>query len=143
MSSSGQDGVLLDTLHRSVLSLGRGFDVTSDTRLLYCKGAPGSTLVDIDELNTRDLIPGLSNVSIDIDIVEEASGRNTTPVLPFLQVLIDFVDDLIANYFPSNLDYWVNFSSIISLSESSAKEEHTNIDNFIIVLIINFNSHHN
>ncbi|KMZ65443.1 MACPF domain-containing protein CAD1 [Zostera marina] len=86
MSSSGQDGVLLDTLHRSVLSLGRGFDVTSDTRLLYCKGAPGSTLVDIDELNTRDLIPGLSNVSIDIDIVEEASGRNTTPVLPFLQM---------------------------------------------------------
>lgn len=114
MSSSGQDGALLDTLQRSVLSLGRGFDVTSDTRLLYCKGAPGSTLVGIDELNTRDLKPGLSNVSVDIDIVEEVSGRRTTPVMSFLEVLIDFVDDLIA-CFPSALDCRFIFSSIIFL----------------------------
>ncbi|KAH7568686.1 hypothetical protein JRO89_XS06G0032500 [Xanthoceras sorbifolium] len=47
---------IVTTLCNSIQALGRGFDVTSDIRLLYCKGAPGSRLVHIDEDHARDLL---------------------------------------------------------------------------------------
>ncbi|KAH0917900.1 hypothetical protein HID58_025560 [Brassica napus] len=46
---------LKTTLHSAIQALGRGFDVTSDVRLLYCKGAPGSRLVRIEQGQNRDL----------------------------------------------------------------------------------------
>uniref|UniRef100_A0A0D6QVJ2 MACPF domain-containing protein n=1 Tax=Araucaria cunninghamii TaxID=56994 RepID=A0A0D6QVJ2_ARACU len=50
-----ENAAALNTALNSVQALGRGFDVTSDIRLLYCKGAAGARLVVIDEEDTRDL----------------------------------------------------------------------------------------
>lgn len=43
------------TALNAVQALGRGFDVTCDIRLLYCKGTPGSRLVVVDDEHTADL----------------------------------------------------------------------------------------
>ncbi|XP_008792299.1 MACPF domain-containing protein CAD1 [Phoenix dactylifera] len=83
---------LIATLSNAVQALGRGFDVTSDTRLLYCKGAPGSRLVLVDEGRTRDFVISddsgvvLPDVSLDIDIFREQSLRETTPAFSFQQM---------------------------------------------------------
>ncbi|KAF2534046.1 hypothetical protein F2Q70_00030544 [Brassica cretica] len=62
---------LTTTLRSAIQALGRGFDVTSDVRLLYCKGAPGSRLVRIEEGKNRDLEMSdgflLPNVPADIE----------------------------------------------------------------------------
>lgn len=78
----------LSTLTNSIQALGRGFDVTSDTRLLYCKGAvSGSRLVHVDEDNTKDLVIShgfvVPNVSVDIDFSRGKIIRETTPVCSF------------------------------------------------------------
>jgi hypothetical protein len=82
-NSSSISDALFTTLCNSIQALGRGFDVTSDIRLLYCKGAPGSRLVHIDEDQTRDLevSDGLvvPNVSVDI---ESSTGKRTTEEIP-------------------------------------------------------------
>lgn len=52
---SASADALTTTLYNSIQALGRGFDVTSDIRLLYCKGTPGSRLVLIDEECTRNI----------------------------------------------------------------------------------------
>ncbi|XVF87258.1 hypothetical protein PTKIN_Ptkin18bG0104500 [Pterospermum kingtungense] len=70
-SSPSSPDALTTTLSSSIQALGRGFDVTSDIRLLYCKGAPGSRLVQLDEDDTKnlDLSGGVivPNVSVDIE----------------------------------------------------------------------------
>ncbi|GMN43448.1 hypothetical protein TIFTF001_012652 [Ficus carica] len=71
-SSNSSSDALTTTLCNSIQALGRGFDVTSDIRLLYCKGAHhGSRLVQINEAQTQDLVllDGLvlPNISVDID----------------------------------------------------------------------------
>lgn len=70
-SSNSSSDALTTTLCNSIQALGRGFDVTSDIRLLYCKGAHhGSRLVQINEAQTQDLVLldslVLPNVSVDI-----------------------------------------------------------------------------
>ncbi|KAL6574134.1 cinnamoyl-Coa reductase [Orobanche hederae] len=84
------DNALITTLCNSVQALGRGFDVTSDIRLLYCKGAPGSRLVLIDEDQTRNLevskICAIPNVSIDIGCSTEQSYDEKTPVWSFREM---------------------------------------------------------
>ncbi|KAL4332370.1 hypothetical protein GQ457_07G029910 [Hibiscus cannabinus] len=69
-SSSSSPDALTTTISSSIQALGRGFDVTSDIRLLYCKGAPGSRLVQLDEGLTNDLVFSdgviVPNVSVDI-----------------------------------------------------------------------------
>ncbi|OVA01469.1 Membrane attack complex component/perforin (MACPF) domain [Macleaya cordata] len=89
-SSSSSSSALSTTLSNSIQALGRGFDVTSDIRLLYCKGAPGSRLIQIDENHTRDLVISeggggivLPNVSIDIEYSPGKSFRDSTPVCTF------------------------------------------------------------
>ncbi|XP_038981337.1 MACPF domain-containing protein CAD1-like [Phoenix dactylifera] len=83
---------LISTLSNVIQALGRGFDVTSDTRLLYCKGAPGSRLVLVDDGRTRDVVISedggvvLPDVSLDIDIFREQSQRETTPVCSFQEM---------------------------------------------------------
>lgn len=88
---SGSDS-LTATLRNSIQALGRGFDVTSDIRLLYCKGATGSRLVQIDEDDTRDLVASdgvvITNVSVDIDGSPGKSGITRTPVYSFHEVII-------------------------------------------------------
>jgi hypothetical protein len=75
--------------------LGRGFDVTSDIRLLYCKGAPGSRLVHLDEQHTRDLVLSqqlvVPDVSLDIDFSNGTSGIHKTPVYSFQEVIFFFL----------------------------------------------------
>lgn len=83
---------LFATLCNSIQALGRGFDVTSDIRLLYCKGAPGSRLVHLDEDHTKDLLLShdlvLPNVSVDIDWSPGKSGLEKTPVWSFHEVIV-------------------------------------------------------
>ncbi|GAB4827131.1 cinnamoyl-Coa reductase [Ancistrocladus abbreviatus] len=81
---------LLSTLRNSIEVLGRGFDVTSDIRLLYCKGSPASRLVQIDEDNRRDIVISedlvLPNVSVDVDWCRGQWSREATPVFSFLEM---------------------------------------------------------
>ncbi|KAJ6744414.1 MACPF DOMAIN-CONTAINING PROTEIN CAD1 [Salix purpurea] len=84
--SLGSDD-LTTTLCNSIQALGRGFDVTSDIRLLYCKGATGSRLVHIDEEHARDLDIShelvLPSVSFDIDCSPGRRSIERIPVCSF------------------------------------------------------------
>ncbi|OIW14046.1 hypothetical protein TanjilG_11391 [Lupinus angustifolius] len=85
-------GSLYATLANSIQALGRGFDVTSDIRLLYCKGAPGSRLVHLDEDHTMDLEIEVShgvvvpNVSVDIDCSLGKSSVKNIPMCSFFEM---------------------------------------------------------
>lgn len=100
-STAISENALLTTICNSIQTLGRGFDVTSDIRLLYCKGAPGSRLVQIDEDHTQNLEIAenqvIPNVSIDIDCSKGRSSTETTPVLPFHEVSCPFILTLFAS----------------------------------------------
>ncbi|XVE88276.1 hypothetical protein DITRI_Ditri19aG0056600 [Diplodiscus trichospermus] len=76
LSSSSSPDALTTTLSSSIQALGRGFDVTSDIRLLYCKGAPGSRLVHLDEDHTKHFVlsDGVTVPDVSVDI-ERAMGR--------------------------------------------------------------------
>ncbi|KAJ0017808.1 hypothetical protein Pint_10170 [Pistacia integerrima] len=78
---------IVTTLCNSIQALGRGFDVTSDIRLLYCKGTPGSRLVLLDEDHARDLVVSDSvvvpRVSVDIDYSRGKRGIERLPVCSF------------------------------------------------------------
>ncbi|KAJ8761917.1 hypothetical protein K2173_006519 [Erythroxylum novogranatense] len=93
LSSSSSDA-LTATLSNSIQALGRGFDVTSDIRLLYCKGAPGSRLVLLDEEHTRDLdvCHGvvLPNVSTDIECSAGKRSIERIPVCSFHEMAARF-----------------------------------------------------
>ncbi|GLU13866.1 hypothetical protein SLE2022_304760 [Rubroshorea leprosula] len=82
LSCSSSDA-LTTTLYNSIQALGRGFDVTSDIRLLYCKGAPGSRLVHLDGDHTRKLCVSdgvvLPNVPTDI---EGSTGKRSIERVP-------------------------------------------------------------
>lgn len=91
-SSCLASDALITTLSNSIQALGRGFDVTSDIRLLYCKGAPGSRLVHLDEANRVDLlVPDgvgvlIPNVTADIEISLGMRNIEATPVCTFHEV---------------------------------------------------------
>lgn len=82
---------LSTTLCNSIQALGRGFDVTSDIRLLYCKGASGSRLVHLDEDHTRDLVLNdgvvVPNVPVDIECSMGNSGIERRSVCSFHEVV--------------------------------------------------------
>lgn len=84
----------LITALNSIQALGRGFDVTSDIRFLYCKGAAGSRLVVIDEENTKDLaLPCdliLPNVPVEVACYAGERKRKQTGVLDFHRMAEDF-----------------------------------------------------
>lgn len=71
-------------------ALGRGFDVTSDFRLGFAKGASGSRLVAVDEANTQDIVaPGnvvIPGVSVDIRCDKGEKTHYASEVLTFAQV---------------------------------------------------------
>ncbi|KAL3536610.1 hypothetical protein ACH5RR_005071 [Cinchona calisaya] len=86
-----ENAAALHTATNSVHALGRGFDVNFDTRLLYCKGVEGSSVVEIDEDHTRDLslydhlvVP---NVSWDIKTSSEAGGRDGSGVCTYNEMV--------------------------------------------------------
>lgn len=78
------------TAVNAVQALGRGFDVTCDIRLLYCKGSPGTRLVVIDDDHTADLKVSdglvIPNVSADIRARPEKPKRPSHGVQDFDQV---------------------------------------------------------
>nr|GMD11577.1 MACPF domain-containing protein CAD1 [Ipomoea batatas] len=87
---------LITTLCNSIQALGRGFDVTSDIRLLYCKGAPGSRLVHLDQHRTKtlNLSSGvlIPNVSADIECSSGHRTTEATPVFSFHEMAKYFND---------------------------------------------------
>lgn len=113
---------LIAAISGAVQALGRGFDVTSDTRLLYCKGPPGSRLALIDDATTREIALSddgglvLPAVPADVDVYRERRNgrRETTPVYSFHQM---------ADYFnkKSDLSETIplgSFNSMFSLTGS-------------------------
>ncbi|KAK9115801.1 hypothetical protein Sjap_014748 [Stephania japonica] len=75
-------------VEEAVRCLGRGYDVTSDFRLKYCKG--DQRLVALDKSETRDLvIPGFGvvpNVSVDVKCDKGDRIRYRSDVLEFNQM---------------------------------------------------------
>ncbi|KAI3408017.1 MACPF domain-containing protein [Psidium guajava] len=94
--SLSPDDALTATLFNSVQALGRGFDVTSDIRLLYCKGAPGSRLVVLDDDRVRDLVVSdgvvLPSVSADIECSRGRGKIERTSVCSFHEMAEYFND---------------------------------------------------
>ncbi|KAK4743753.1 hypothetical protein SAY87_010065 [Trapa incisa] len=93
--SCASSDALTTILYNSIQALGRGFDVTSDIRLLYCKGTPGSRLVLIDEESTRDIeLPDygvrgtifLSKVPENVQFSKEKGMTERTDVLSFVDM---------------------------------------------------------
>lgn len=92
------------TLRYSIQALGRGFDVTSDIRLLYCKGAPGSRLVHIDEdHHAGDLVVSdgvlVPNVSVDIECSKGNRSIERIPVCSFHEVTVSQIFNLLFFFF--------------------------------------------
>ncbi|XP_047307799.1 MACPF domain-containing protein CAD1 isoform X2 [Impatiens glandulifera] len=77
---------LITTLSNSIQALGRGFDVTSDIRLLYCKGTPGFRLIQLED-QTKDLQISdgvvVPDVSIDIDYYTPERTTESSPICTF------------------------------------------------------------
>ena len=94
-SRSFSSDALATTLSNSIQALGRGFDVTSDIRLLYCKGAPGSRLVHLEEDSTRDLVVSdgvvVPNVPLEIHCSMGKTAIESTSVCSFHEVVSDFL----------------------------------------------------
>lgn len=82
----------MHTAMNSVQALGRGFDVNFDTRLLYCKGLPGSRIVQIDEEHTRNLYLyddiELPSISRDINRSHGSKSRQSSGVCTFYEVSV-------------------------------------------------------
>lgn len=95
-SSVSSSEALTTTLRNAIQALGRGFDVTSDVRLLYCKGAPGSRLVRLEEGQNRDLELSdgdlLPHVPSDIECSRGRPGLQRIPVCTFHQVIFIFTN---------------------------------------------------
>ncbi|KAG0494199.1 hypothetical protein HPP92_005193 [Vanilla planifolia] len=90
-----QPAALITTLSNAIEALGRGFDVTADSRLLYCKGSPGSRLVKLNDAHSWNFtVPEtgtvLSGVPVDVDIVRERPWRETAPVCSFREMAVHF-----------------------------------------------------
>lgn len=91
-STSSMDA-LTATLSNSIQALGRGFDVTADIRLLYCKGTPGSRLIQLDDAHTRDLVLTdgvmVPNVPDDIQCSSDNRATENVPVCTFHKVILE------------------------------------------------------
>jgi hypothetical protein len=83
-----------DVIETAVKSLGKGFDLTADFRLKYCKDGDGSAgddrLVVLDQTQNRELhIPGFGvfqNVSADINCDKGERTRFRSDILDFNKV---------------------------------------------------------
>lgn len=115
------------TAVNAVQALGRGFDVTCDIRLLYCKGTPGSRLVVIDDEHTADLKVSdglvIPNVSADIKSRLEKPSRPSPGVQDFDQMSELFNKKLcIGGKIPSGIfNAMFNFSGSWQVDSSMTK----------------------
>lgn len=115
------------TAVNAVQALGRGFDVTCDIRLLYCKGSPGTRLVVIDDDHTADLKVSdglvIPNVSADIRARPEKPKRPSHGVQDFDQMSELFNKKLcIGGKVPSGMfNAMFNFSGSWQVDSSMTK----------------------
>lgn len=90
MSTRSEENSALRIIENSIQALGRGFDANCDTRLLYCKGAAGSRVVELDEEHARELPIGeglvVPNVSRDVRCSIESPGRENFGACGFYEV---------------------------------------------------------
>lgn len=89
------DGGVID---KSIASLGKGFDLTSDFRLKYCKG--NKRLVLINEEQKKQLyVPGFGTlrqpISIDIKCDKGDHTRHQSDILDFNQVNFNMIFSMI------------------------------------------------
>nr|XP_018680881.1 PREDICTED: MACPF domain-containing protein CAD1-like isoform X4 [Musa acuminata subsp. malaccensis] len=90
MSTRSEENPALRIIENSIQALGRGFDANCDTRLLYCKGATGSRVVELDEEHARELPIGeglvVPNVSRDVRCSIESPGRESFGACGFYEM---------------------------------------------------------
>ncbi|KAJ9567133.1 hypothetical protein OSB04_003099 [Centaurea solstitialis] len=127
--SSSKNNALTTTLKNSIQALGRGFDVTSDIRLLYCKGAPGSRLIHLDDEHTKDLVfsddgfVSIPNVSVDIEFSRGERTTEATPVYTFHEMAKYFnkKSNLAADIPLGSFNAMFNFTGSLQLDAASTR----------------------
>uniref|UniRef100_A0A7N0T4G2 MACPF domain-containing protein n=1 Tax=Kalanchoe fedtschenkoi TaxID=63787 RepID=A0A7N0T4G2_KALFE len=106
----------------AICSIGRGYDITEDLRLRYCKGGaasgPDCRLIEIDDDSGRDMVlPGgvsVPNVSRSIKCDKGDLTRFRSDVLPFQEMSVQFNLELsLTGKIPSGL-----FNSMFEFSGS-------------------------
>ncbi|CAM8928238.1 unnamed protein product [Rhodiola kirilowii] len=106
----------------AIRSIGRGYDISEDLRLKYCKGGtvgdPNSRLIEIDDASGLDIVlPGgisIPNVSGSIKCDKGDLTRFRSDVLPFQQMTEQFNQELsLTGKIPSGL-----FNSMFEFSGS-------------------------
>lgn len=104
---------LTATLWNAVDALGRGFDVTSDQRLLYCKGPAGSRLVTPGEGGKKDFAVSENVVlrgvwwDVDVDVCDrrrERIGSDAGPLVFSFQKV-----HLLSSFYFFLLNLWTDF----------------------------------
>ncbi|KAL3502065.1 hypothetical protein ACH5RR_036514 [Cinchona calisaya] len=131
------DGIV----ERALSSLGKGFDITSDFRLKYCKGK--ERLIWLNETDTRELlVPGFGafkDVSIDIKCDKGDRTRYQSDILDFSQMSEFFNQKCsLPGKIPSGI-----FNSMFGFQSGSWSVDATNtkylgLDGYFIIL---FNVH--
>ncbi|CAL0334320.1 unnamed protein product [Lupinus luteus] len=118
-------------------SIGRGYDISTDLRLKYCKGdSINSRLIEIDENDGREVVlaggVSIPNVSKSIKCDKGERTRFRSDVLPFQQMSEQFNQELsLAGKIPSGL-----FNAMFDFSGSWQKDAaHTKTLAFDGVLI--------
>ncbi|KAL7149558.1 hypothetical protein ABFS83_05G049300 [Erythranthe nasuta] len=128
-------------VQRAISSLGKGFDLTSDFRLKYCKG--DNRLIVLNETQTRRLsVPGFGsfdNVSIDVKCDKGERTRYQSDILDFNQMSELFNQkSSVPGKIPSGL-----FNSMFGLQSGSwgvdaGNTKYLGLDGYYIIL---FNVH--
>ncbi|CAK9321138.1 unnamed protein product [Citrullus colocynthis] len=118
---------LTTTLCNSIGALGRGFDVTADIRLLYCKGTPGSRLVQLDDAHTRDLVLSdgvvVPNVPDDVQCSSDTRATENVPVCSFHKMAEYFnqKSDISGNIPLGSFNAMFNFSGSWQVDAAATK----------------------
>ncbi|KAL4021484.1 MACPF domain-containing protein CAD1-like [Cucumis melo var. makuwa] len=134
----GESGTALHTASNAVQALGRGFDVNFDTRLLYCKGVAGSTIVEVDDEHSRDIClyddVVLHNVSWDIKNFQEPIGHRSSGICSFDEMADYFnqKDGLSEGYPSGSFNSAFGFTGLRQTDASATKSLST--DGFYIPL---------
>ncbi|XP_038882143.1 MACPF domain-containing protein CAD1-like [Benincasa hispida] len=134
----GESGTALHTAMNAVQALGRGFDVNFDSRLLYCKGVSGSTIVEIDDEHSRDIClyddVVLLNVSWDIKNFQEPIGHRSSGICSFDE-MVDYFnqkDGLSEGYPSGSFNSAFGFTGFKQIDAAATKSLST--DGFYIPL---------
>ncbi|XP_031496334.1 MACPF domain-containing protein CAD1-like [Nymphaea colorata] len=129
----------LHTVESAVQALGRGFDVTFDSRLLYCKGLAESRIVEVDEEHTRDFVAFddlvVANVSRDIRRVQVKSRREASGIRSFHEMAEYFnIKACLSGSVPlGNFNSAFNFTGLRHIDSAATKS--LAVDGFYVPLV--------